>query len=685
MFVRGIPSFLHFHCRHKLIGTPSLFRPLLVQYEMLSSTTSSFADANVLKLMERASKPRQDRTSIKFVKDMFENARDDEFFFLPLGGSGEIGMNCNLYVNKNRFLMIDLGILLVNIGHGSTSVLPDISFIKNNVEKLDGLVVTHAHEDHIGAIETLWPSLKCPIYCTKFTAAMITPRIERRHPHLLPLIHVIDQEDTSPQQVGNFEFRFCPTTHSIPESVHVFINTPYGYIMHTGDWNMDTTPTIGPAFSLDALQKFGDSGVHAVIGDSTNATRTGHTTSERFVRKGLLKRLKAIPRGKRVVVTCFSSSISRIKAVMEAARGVGRVPILAGRSLLSTTMVAHSCGYLPSTKGCNIRTANKYHGDKDWIIVSTGCQGEPNSALSRMATGDHPHVSLSKGDVVIFSSRTIPGNEEDVATIISNLKELGVEVILDGDDGISTHSSGHALAGDIFSMLSAVRPFSVIPVHGEQEHMQKHTDIALTAGIKHVLIPTDGDVIRICGERRHKSDFATVSDTPSEAQPSRTPADVLTSSPHTAMTRKSDPPQPVAHFTTHPLVKDGLILRRLDSDAIKQRAMAGTIGTCTVTLNVDGDGFLSNTAVVYSRDFPFSSGLDSSHDNELNELIANTTVDHHIGNSESAFKVQVHKTVTSFCVNKFGKTPFVQTHIIRPAPATSTPPTREELKQHKNV
>lgn len=424
-------------------------------------------------------------------------ARADELSFVPLGGIGEIGMNLSLYgLGKGRqrsWLAVDLGVSFGNEEHlpGIDVVMPDIRFLESEKKNLVGLVLTHAHEDHFGAIIDLWPRLQCPIYATKFSAALFEAKCasERNPPH----IPVTVIESGGRVDIGPFNVEFVAVQHSIPESHALAIRTSEGLVLHTGDWKLDPTPLIGEPTNEKRLRELGDEGVLALIGDSTNAVREGRSPSEREVARGLAEIIKDA-KG-RVAVTTFASNVSRMRAVAEAAREADREVVLIGRAMERVAQVARETGYLDGI--APFRGADLYgHFPPNKVLaLCTGSQGEPRAALARIANDDHPEVTLNQGDTVIFSSRTIPGNEKAVGAIINGLVSQGIKVITDRTHMV--HVSGHPRRDELREMISWVRPQLLIPAHGEALHLSEHASLARSCGVPKVLICKNGDRVRL--------------------------------------------------------------------------------------------------------------------------------------------------------------------------------------------
>jgi ribonuclease J len=424
-------------------------------------------------------------------------ARPDELTFAPLGGVGEIGMNLSIYGLGNRhqrsWLAVDLGVSFGDEEHlpGIDLIMPDITFLEKERKNLMGIVLTHAHEDHFGAIIDLWPKLQCRIYATQFSAALLQAKLEAEYnPPKIPITIV---PSGGRIDLGPFNVEFIPVAHSIPESHALAIHTDVGTVLHTGDWKIDPTPILGPPTDEKRLRELGDAGVLALIGDSTNAVREGRSPSEAEVAiiiAGLVNSAKG-----RVAVTTFASNVSRVKAVADAAKAAGREVVVVGRAMERVAQVARECGYLDGVP--NFRGMDLYgHFPADKVLaLCTGSQGEPRAALARIANNDHPAVTLNKGDTVIFSSRTIPGNEKAVGGIINGLVTQGVEVITDRTHLV--HVSGHPRRDELRDIISWVRPQILIPVHGEPLHLSEHARLARSAGVPKVITCRNGDLVKL--------------------------------------------------------------------------------------------------------------------------------------------------------------------------------------------
>ncbi|UQR67788.1 ribonuclease J [Bradyrhizobium sp. C-145] len=424
-------------------------------------------------------------------------ARPDELVFAPLGGVGEIGMNLSIYGLGNRhqraWLAVDLGVSFGDEEHlpGIDLIMPDISFLEKERKNLMGLVLTHAHEDHFGAIIDLWPKLQCPIYATKFSAALFEAKCaaERGAPN----IPVTVVPSGGRVDVGPFNVEFIPVAHSIPEAHALAIHTEAGTVLHTGDWKIDPTPTLGAPTDERRLRELGEQGVLALIGDSTNAVRDGRSPSEAEVARTIIDLVKSA-KG-RVAVTTFASNVARVKAVADAAKAADREVVVVGRAMERVVQVARETGYLDGVQ--NFRSPEVYgHLPQDKVLaLCTGSQGEPRAALARIANDDHPEITLNRGDSVIFSSRTIPGNEKAVGSIINNLVLQGVEIITDRDHLV--HVSGHPRRDELRDLISWVKPQLLIPVHGEALHLHEHAKLARAAGVPRVLVCRNGDLVKL--------------------------------------------------------------------------------------------------------------------------------------------------------------------------------------------
>jgi ribonuclease J len=433
-----------------------------------------------------------------------------ELVFMALGGIGEIGMNCYLYglgpADARQWLMIDLGITFPEGENdpGIDVILPDLRFIEEERGALAGLVLTHAHEDHIGAVIELWPRLRVPIYATPFTAAMLRAKLAEFGGKVqLPIKEVALN---SRFDVGPFNLELISVAHSIPEPNAVAVRTRHGVALHTGDWKIDATPLIGAPTDEARLRELGAEGVTAMICDSTNALREGRSPSERDVARSLAGIIKGAKR--RVAVTIFASNVARIKAVADAAKSAGRHLVVAGRAMHRIIGVAIETGYLPTNFKYHDQEHFSYLEPDEVVLLCTGSQGEPRAALARIADDTHPAIELGKGDLVVFSSRTIPGNEREVGRIQNRLVDLGCDIIADGDALV--HVTGHPRREELKEMYAWVRPRIAIPMHGEARHLSEHAKLARAAGVGQVLSVRNGEMVRLAPGRPEIIDEAPV-------------------------------------------------------------------------------------------------------------------------------------------------------------------------------
>jgi ribonuclease J len=420
----------------------------------------------------------------------------DEFVFAPLGGLGEIGMNCGLYgygpANARQWLMVDLGVAFAGEElPGVDLIVPDLSFIEKAKKNLVGIVITHAHEDHIGALAELWPDLGAPVYLTRFAAGLAEAR--RLGEPGAPKIPLKIVEPGERVGIGRFEVEFIPVAHSIPESSALAIRTSGGLVVHTADWKIDSTPIIGLPTDEARFKALGDEGVLALISDSTNILREGESPSERDVAKTLAS-LVDCAKG-RVIVTTFASNVARLRSAAEAGLAAGRQICILGRAIERVVAVARECGMLDGLPPFLGMDVFERLPRERILALATGSQGEPRAALARIAGDDHPTAELNAGDTVIFSSRTIPGNEKTVGKIINAFVTAGVEVVTDRTALV--HVSGHPRRAEVAKMYAWVRPKIAIPAHGEPLHLSEHADFARAQGVPQVLRAFNGDLIRL--------------------------------------------------------------------------------------------------------------------------------------------------------------------------------------------
>ncbi|MDE2465720.1 MAG: ribonuclease J [Alphaproteobacteria bacterium] len=427
-----------------------------------------------------------------------------ELAFVPLGGTGEIGMNLNVYMAGESLLAVDCG-----IGFGGTErpeaeiMLPDPAWLVQRRAGLTGLVITHAHEDHVGAVAYLWPRLRCPVYATPFAAAVLRRKLAEAG-----LVNDVPLTLIPPGGAfgcGPFSLQFINVAHSTPEAQALAIRTPAGLIIHTGDWKLDPSPTLGPPTDEAALAELGRQGVLALVCDSTNAMVEGHSGSESDVRDEIAS-IIAQTRG-RIVVTCFASNVARVESIARAARNARRSVVIAGRSLRNLEVAARDCGYLRGIPQFLPEESAEDIADDNLLLLVTGSQGEARSALSRIADDRHRNIALGEGDTVIFSSRVIPGNERAVAAVKDALVRRGVRLI--SDDEAHVHVSGHPAREELRTLYRLVRPRYAVPVHGEGRHLAAHAALAREEGAKPILLD-DGDILRLAPGEPEVVDAAPV-------------------------------------------------------------------------------------------------------------------------------------------------------------------------------
>ncbi len=420
----------------------------------------------------------------------------EELLFCPLGGSGEIGMNMNLYAygkeDNQKWIIVDLGVTFADESiPGIDLIMPDPGFIIDKKDDLLGIVLTHAHEDHIGAVAHIWPDLKCKLYATPFTAALITEKFKEKKIDISSFLKIVPLN--SKIKLGDFEIDFVTLTHSILEPNGLSIKTPLGTILHTGDWKIDPNPLIGNKIDEDKLKKIGDEGVSAMICDSTNIFSPGRAGSESDVRDSLLRIMEL--KTKRILVTSFASNVARMESIFYCAKKTGRAICLVGRSMHRIFKAAKKCGYLKGLiDPIEPRDAKKVAKNKI-LYLATGSQGEPMGAMSRIVKGSHPEVFLEEGDCVIFSSKIIPGNEKKLYNLQNQIVRNNIEII--SEENAFVHVSGHPNRDDLKDMYKWVKPKSVIPVHGEHRHMQEHVNFAKEMQVPKTLLIENGDIIKL--------------------------------------------------------------------------------------------------------------------------------------------------------------------------------------------
>ena len=414
---------------------------------------------------------------------------------IPLGGLGEFGMNLTVFRSREGMLVVDAGLMFPEQEFlGVDIVIPDMTFLAERAEEIQGVILSHAHEDHIGALPYMLPWLRAPIYASRFTHGMVSGKIEEHHPEHEPELRTVKPREIV--DIGPFKVEFLQVTHSIPDAMALAIDSPAGRIIHTCDFKLDQTPVDDRRFDYQRFSQHGDSGVALLLSDSTNAERAGFTPSESSVRPGLEAVLRAAPG--RVIVTTFASHIHRIQQVIELARDSGRRVALLGKSLIENVRTADELGYLSVPPGIMVDSREADRVPRDGLLlITTGTQGEPNSALSRLALDDHRDIKIAPDDVVVLSSRLIPGNEKAISRMVNHLYRRGASVITAEDAPV--HVSGHASAEELKIMLSLVRPEHFVPVHGEIRQLKRHARLAEEVGVgaERILVAESGDVLEL--------------------------------------------------------------------------------------------------------------------------------------------------------------------------------------------
>ena len=417
-----------------------------------------------------------------------------DLLFLPVGGSEEIGMNANLYHYDDKWILVDFGISFPDeTDLGVDVLLPDYEFIKSLGDKFLGIFLTHGHEDHIGAIPYFTDSIKCPIWGTSFTIALLKRKLKEKNKSDKIILKTFNIDEMF--ELGPFKLKAIRTSHSIPDPVSILISTKKGNIFHSGDWKLDNSSNINENIDINDFRSLGKDGILAMVCDSTNALVEGRTPSEDFAYKGLLETI--INLEGTVLVTCFSSNISRIKSLLDIAKKSDRSVLIIGRALLRAIDAAEEVGILDnlpdllSLKDLNLIPRSNV------LIISTGSQGEPNSALNRISRGADKFIKLKKGDSIIFSSRKIPGNENAILKVQTRFLEMGVKIITDDDKNV--HVSGHPSKDELVDMYSYIKPKISIPVHGTREHIDAHAELARQCQVPIIIKPKNGDVIKLNG------------------------------------------------------------------------------------------------------------------------------------------------------------------------------------------
>ena len=541
----------------------------------------------------------------------------EELLFCALGGSGEIGMNVNLYGTRGQWLMVDLGLTFADPDYpGIDLILPELEFIESQRDRLAGIVLTHGHEDHIGAIPYLAADLKAPLYATPFTAGLIAEKLEEEGLTGQVKLNVIARDATF--EVGPFRLTYVALAHSIPEGNGLLIETPHGRIFHTGDWKIDETPVLGEPSSHEALAQVGDKGVLALVCDSTNVFQNEASGSEAAVHEGLRNEV-ARAKG-RVLVTTFASNAARLQTIGRVANETGRRVCMAGRSLDRIVRVAKSTGYLEDFPETVDFDAAMRLPRSEVLIMATGGQGEQRAALGRIALGNHD-LKLTEGDTVIFSSKIIPGNEAAIGRIMNALSDLGIVIVTERQAHV--HVSGHPGRPELAQMYDWIRPEIIVPVHGEPRHMAEQARFALSHGVPRAALQKNGDLIRLAPDGPKKLDEVRVGR----------------------------------------LVLDGDVILPADGSTITERRRLGNSGLITVALAVGADGELAGDPVIK----PFGVPVEEDRGDFVADATDSATRAFNASLAEDQLREAVRLAVRRCATAWTGKKPLVDVTLVKVA------------------
>jgi ribonuclease J len=539
-----------------------------------------------------------------------------ELLFLALGGSGEIGMNVNLYGTEGKWVMVDLGLTFADPNYpGVDLILPDLQFIEERSKDLLGIVLTHGHEDHIGAIPYLAADLGVPLYATPFTAGLIRGKLEEEGLARKVKLNIVQDEE--PFQLGPFGFRYIPLAHSIPEGNALIIDTPYGRIFHTGDWKLDEEPLLGTPSTVAELEAIGDEGILALVCDSTNVFNDDASGSEAMVREEL-DRVIGEAKG-RVLVTTFASNAARVQTLGEVARDTGRQLCVAGRSLDRIIKVAKASGYLADFPPTIDFDAAMRLPPRDVMIIATGGQGESRAALARVAFDSH-QIKLSKGDTVIFSSKQIPGNELAIGRIQNQLAAKGVIMITDRQADV--HVSGHPGRPELELMYQWIRPEIILPVHGELRHMAEQARFATSKGVPKAIVQTNGSLLRLA----------------------------------------PNGPVQIGNERAGRLILDGDVILPADGATMNERRKVALHGLITVTVAVNGSGGLKGEPAISIQGIPVEEDRDDFIE-EAREAAAGAVSEG--AKDEAKLRESIRLAVRRRATQWTGKKPVVDVSLIR--------------------
>ncbi len=549
----------------------------------------------------------------------------EELLFCPLGGSGEIGMNMNLFgygqPGDHKWIMVDIGVTFADDTiPGVDLIYPDPGFITERKENLLGIVLTHAHEDHIGAIAHLWPKLKCKIYATPFTALLIKEKFREKQIDITNDLNIVELNGTV--SLKPFDIEYITLTHSILEPNGLRIKTPAGVILHTGDWKVDPNPLVGDEINSKRLKEIGDEGVLAMICDSTNVLSAGRSGSELDVRKNLLNIMDRLK--KRIIVTSFASNVARMETIFFCAEKTGRQISLVGRSMHRIYKAARQCGYLKNTiDPIDSRDTKNFPREKI-VYLCTGSQGEPMGAMMRISNYIHPDVFIEKGDAVIFSSKIIPGNEKKLYKLHNQLVKDGIEVISEETEFI--HVSGHPNREDLKDMYQWVRPKCVIPVHGEHRHMIEHINFAKEMQVPHPVQVENGDIVKLF---------------------------------------PGNHPEVYDKAPSGRLYLDGNISVEEDSQSIKDRRNLSANGYLEVTILITPKGNIHNSPIITFRGLPIYEKEEFIYG--LENEIEKTSRAFKLGNKQQEPNLIENLKIIcrKFTKEKTGKKPFTNINLVK--------------------
>ena len=549
-----------------------------------------------------------------------------ELVYCSLGGAGEIGMNLNLFgygkPGEYKWIIVDIGVTFSDDNiPGIEVILPNPEFIADQKENLLGIVLTHAHEDHVGAIAHLWPMLECPIYATPFTAAIVREKFKELKINIGSHLKIVKLGGNV--KLGAFDIDYVTLTHSILEPNGLAITTPEGVVLHTADWKIDDDPLIGEKTDIKKLTEIGKKGVLAMVCDSTNIFNLGSSGSESLVRTGLFTVLEKMKN--RIVITSFASNVARMETVFKVAEKIGRQVCLVGRSMNRIYQLARQCNYLQDIKvPIDVRDSKKIPKNKI-VFLCTGSQGEQRAALARIANGTHPDLQLQKDDNVIFSSRIIPGNEKRLFKIFNDFSKNDINVL--SEENSMIHVSGHPAREDLKKMYNWIKPKILIPVHGEQRHMAEHINFAKEMGVKFPIKVSNGEIIRL---------------SPGE-------------------------PKVVDKVTWGRVYLDGKVLIDNDSPVLKERRNMAANGYMEITVLISKNGQIKNNPVITLKGIPLIDEDASEIEYDLEDIVMDTCKTFNLNNSKQ--EKNLIDTLKGNCrklINdKSGKKPLVNINLVR--------------------